>query len=73
MKRIWFKSIFWVVLLAIFLASVVSASIRTEVLAQEPTPGSTEVFITVTNPDQINIRNGPGTVLYDIIGNMQRG
>lgn len=73
MKRIWFKSIFWVVLLAIFLASVVSASIRTEVLAQEPTPGSTEVFITVTNPDQINIRNGPGTVLYDIIGNMQPG
>jgi hypothetical protein len=31
------------------------------------------VFITVTYTEQINIRNGPGTVLYDIIGNMQPG
>ena len=45
----------------------------TVVLAQEPTPGSGDVFVTVTYTEQINIRNGPSTVLYEIIGNMQPG
>jgi hypothetical protein len=44
-----------------------------DVLAQEPTPGSGDVFITITYPEQVNIRNGPSTFLYDIIGNMQPG
>jgi uncharacterized protein YraI len=69
----WFKISIWIGLLAIFLTGLFGASTRTEVLAQQPTPGSSEAFITVTNPDQINVRNGPSTVLYDIIGNMQPG
>ena len=58
---------------AMLIAGLSSASTRTGVLAQEPTPGSSEVFITVTYTEQINVRNGPSTVLYDIIGNMQPG
>jgi hypothetical protein len=55
------------------LAMVACACFRTVTLAQEPTPGPSDVFITVTYTEQINVRNGPGTVLYDIIGNMQPG
>ena len=73
MKRFWFKVTYWIVILAALLAGFFGASIQTEVLAQEATPGSSDVFITVTNPEQINVRNGPSTVLYDIIGNMQPG
>jgi len=45
----------------------------TRVLAQEPTPGASDAFITVTYSEQINVRNGPSTVLYEIIGNMRPG
>ena len=72
-KQNWCKTTFWIGFLAAFLAGFLGASFRTEVLAQQPTPGSSDVFITVTNPDQINVRNGPSTVLYEIIGNMQPG
>ena len=60
-------------MLSALVAGIISASTRTVVLAQEPTPGSGEVFITVNYTEQINVRNGPSTVLYDIIGNMQPG
>jgi len=73
MKQYWFKPTSWIVLSATFLAGILGASFRTEVLAQDPTPGPADVFITVTNAEQINVRNGPSTVLYDIIGNMQPG
>ena len=55
------------------MALALGASLRTEALAQEPTQGESDVFITVINTEQINVRNGPSTVLYDIIGNMQPG
>ena len=73
MKHNWFKVPFWILFLAALNAGLLSVSIRTDVLAQDPTPGSSDVFITVTNAEQINVRNGPSTVLYDIIGNMQPG
>ena len=73
MKQFWFKITFWIMLSALLLAGVLSASFPTDVLAQEPTPGSSEIYITVTYSEQINIRNGPSTVLYDIIGNLQPG
>ena len=73
MKRIWFKVTYWMAIIAALLAGFFGASTRTEVLAQEATPGSSDAFITVTNAEQINVRNGPSTVLYDIIGNMQPG
>jgi len=73
MKRFWFKSTLYFFLTFALLAGFVNASNRTIVLAQESTPGSDDVFITVTYSEPINIRNGPNTVLYDIIGTMQPG
>jgi len=58
---------------AVLTAVFLSASFGTGVLAQEPTPGTSDAFVTVTYSEQINVRNGPSTVLYDIIGNMQPG
>lgn len=55
------------------MAGFFGASNWTRVLAQESTPGPSDVFITIIYTEQINVRNGPGTVLYDIIGNMQPG
>jgi hypothetical protein len=72
MKRYWFKTILIFVMLAL-IEGFGSASPLTVVLAQEPTPGSGDVIVTVTYTEQINVRNGPSTVLYDIIGNMQPG
>lgn len=73
MKRFWFKSTFWIVLVATIATAFVGASYRTDVLAQASTPGSSDVYVTVTYTNQINVRNGPSTVLYDIIGHMQPG
>ena len=73
LKQNWFKKIFWIIFLALLISGFMGASIRTSVLAQDPTPGSSDVLITVTYTEQINIRNGPSTVLYDIIGHMQPG
>ena len=73
MKLIWFKTTYWIVLFAAFLASSFGTIPRAKVLAQDATPYSSEVFVTVTNPEQINVRNGPSTVIYDVIGNMQPG
>ena len=55
------------------MAMALTASYRTSVLAQEATPDGSDIFVTISYPEQINVRNGPGTVLYDIIGNMQPG
>ena len=73
MTRYWFKATVWIGAAGILLALALGASPRTRVLAQEATPGSSDVFVTVTYPEQINVRNGPGTVLYDIVGNLQPG
>jgi len=73
MKQDKFKSLLWITVLLVLFIGILAASPRTLALAQEPTPSSGEVFVTVTYPEQINIRNGPSTVLYEIIGNMQPG
>jgi len=73
MKRYWFKSTLWIGLSAALVVFISSAPARTLVLAQEPTPGQSDVFVTVTYTEQINVRDGPSTVLYEIIGHMQPG
>jgi len=73
MERHWFKATYWIVISAALLAVLLGASIRTEALAQESTPDPSDVYITVNYSEQINVRDGPGTVLYNIIGNMQPG
>ena len=63
----------WIVFAVVFVAAFFDASSRNIVLAQEPTPDPSDVFITVTYTEQINVRDGPSTVIYNIIGNMQPG
>ncbi len=72
MQQIWFRFSLWIMLLAggALSLSVLSGS---HALAQQATPASSDVFITVTYSEQINVRSGPSTVLYDIIGHMQPG
>ncbi|MFZ5909454.1 MAG: SH3 domain-containing protein [Chloroflexota bacterium] len=72
MKQFWFKLPFWIffTLGGLFTLSIFRGTL---VLAQQLTPGPTDVFITVTYAEQINVRSGPSTVLYEIIGNMQPG
>jgi len=72
-KQKYFLSTNWILLTALLVAGYASVSPRTEVLAQERNQGSSDVFITVTYTEQINVRDGPSTVLYDIIGHMQPG
>lgn len=60
-------------ILPVLIAGLVTASPRTLVLAQDPTPSSGDVLVTVTYPEQINVRSGPSTVFHEIIGNMQSG
>ncbi|MFZ5820218.1 MAG: SH3 domain-containing protein [Chloroflexota bacterium] len=72
MKRNWFKLPFWASLL-MGIVTAFSVFRGTLVLAQQLTPAPTDVFITVTYSEQINVRSGPSTILYDIIGNMQPG
>lgn len=73
MKRNRFSTILSIPALAALIMGLISASPRTVALAQEPTPGSGDIFVTVTYTEQINVRDGPSTVLYDIIGSMQPG
>lgn len=72
MKQFWFNLITRVLFLVgipVFL--VASISLETAFAQGEtPPPG---VYITVTYAEQINVRSGPSTVLYDIIGNLQPG
>jgi uncharacterized protein YraI len=72
-KHHWFKFFFWTLTSATLLAMVLGASLWTIALAQDPTPGSGDVYVTVNYSDQINVRSGPGTILYDVIGSMQPG
>ena len=73
MKRYWFNSTIWIFLIATLVAVFLGAPFQTDAVAQEATPDSGDVFVTVTYPEQINIRNGPSTVNYEVIGNLQPG
>jgi|SRR5688572_1597714 len=78
MKRIEFQIILLTTLLVIFWTF--SASSLTVVLAQEPTAtsapqvSSTGIYITViTDEPQINVRMGPSSSIYPIVGILVRG
>ena len=71
MKRFWFKTI-----LGIFVATGLGAGTLFSVKQAEayqvaPTPSG--IYITVTYTDQINIRGGPSTVYYPIVGHLLPG
>ncbi len=77
MKRIQFQLPIFFLFLAV-LWMTFSASTLTVALAQEPTatpaPQATGMFITViTDEPQINVRMGPSSSVYPIVGTLPRG
>ena len=77
MKQTWFHLRIFFPLLVLFSIWTSSASTPTVVLAQQPTetPASgTGMFITVTTDEpQINVRLGPSSSIYPIVGTLLRG
>jgi uncharacterized protein YraI len=72
MKRFWFKTLsvvifFWLLGWAGYSNALLPVAARGNTLYQAG------IFITVTYEEQINVRSGPSTVLYDIIGFLQPG
>jgi len=72
MKRFWFKLIlrYFIVIGTLFLVILKVPGKTAFAQGETPPPG---VYITVTYEDEINVRSGPSTVLYDIIGKLQPG
>lgn len=70
-----FQPIYWTLSISLFLA-ILNASNPTSVLAQQPTetPVSSGLFITVvTDEPQINVRMGPSSTIYPIVGTLITG
>jgi uncharacterized protein YraI len=70
-KRIWFNILMGVGLLAILGAAMLSVPGPAGAYQEAATPAG--VIITVTYTDPINVRSGPSTTLYPIIGQLNPG
>jgi len=80
MKRFWFRLTLWIFIAASLLGLLLAASTRASVYAQAiaagtATPGGPAPFITVLDVGEpaINVRSGPSTVFYPIIGQLSIG
>lgn len=74
MKRIWFHLTVFTILIILFSYWIYFASPPTVVLAQLPTNIPAGMFITViTEEPQINVRMGPSSSIYPIVGTLLRG
>jgi hypothetical protein len=77
MKQIRFRSAMVTLLIVLFLAWTWTASNPAVVLAQQPTDtpaSSTGIFITVLfDEPQINVRMGPNSSIYPVVGTMLAG
>lgn len=70
-----FQPVYWTLSISLFLA-ILNASNPTSVLAQQPTetPVSSGLFIiVVTDEPQINVRMGPSSTIYPIVGTLITG
>ena len=70
-----FQPVYWTLSISLFLA-ISNASNSTSVLAQQPTetPVSSGLFIiVVTDEPQINVRMGPSSTIYPIVGTLITG
>jgi hypothetical protein len=73
MKRIWFH-LTLIAIIILFSYWIFFASPSTLVLAQQPTNVPSGMFITViTEEPQINVRMGPSSSIYPIVGTLLRG
>jgi len=72
MKRIWFNTFLGIFLATSLSAGTFSSLNRTESY-QVATSAPLGIYITVTYTDQINIRGGPSTVYYPVVGHLLPG
>lgn len=74
MKRHWFHILIFSVLTTLLLTGTFFASNPPSVLAQQPTNSPTGIFITVLfDEPQINVRMGPSSTVYPVVGTMVSG
>ncbi len=80
MKRFWFRLTLWIFVAASLLGFVLAASVRASIHAQAvatstDTPGGPQPFITVNvvGEPAINVRTGPNTADYPVIGQLPVG
>ena len=80
MKRFWFRFTLWIFIAASFLGLLLAAPTRSLIYAQAAatatdTPGGPQPFITVNvvGEPAINVRTGPNTADYPIIGQLPVG
>lgn len=71
MKRIWFKTILGALVVAGLSVITLFSVKQAEAYQDAPTPTGT--YITVMYSDQINVRGGPSTVHYPIVGRLFPG
>jgi hypothetical protein len=78
MNRFWFRLSIWICCGAGLLGLLLTVSTQPRAFAQAaatdtPTPGGPTPFITQTYSEPINVRTGPSTVYYPIIGQLAIG
>ena len=71
MKRLWFKILLGILTVTGLGAGVLLVPNQAEAYQEASTP--TGVFVTVTYSDPINVRGGPSTVYYPIVGQLFPG
>lgn len=71
MRQIWFKTLLGVLTVAGLGVAVFLSPKQAEAYQDGPTP--TGVLVTVTYTDPINVRGGPSTVYYPVVGQLSPG
>jgi hypothetical protein len=80
MKHFWFQFLIWTCILASFLGIMLAAPLRYSVRAQAvststPTPGGSHPYVTNTYMTEpyVNVRSGPNSATYPVIGTLPQG
>ena len=71
MRRFWFKALWGILAIASLGAGMFLLPNQAEAYQEASTP--TGVLVTIIYPEQINVRSGPSTVNYPIIGQLFPG
>jgi Bacterial SH3 domain len=71
MRQFWFKTLVGAILLTALGAGVFTSPQTVTAYQDQPTP--TGIFVTVTYSDPINVRSGPSTQLYPVVGQLNPG
>jgi hypothetical protein len=71
MRQFWFKTLVGAILLTALGAGVFAYPQTVTAYQDQPTP--TGIFVTVTYSDPINVRSGPSTQLYPVVGQLNPG